>query len=62
MSRVLDLHALGTGGVIVKQFLTDMFEQWLTEDRKGLAAAFVVGMLSTVVVVLVVAGLVSIFS
>jgi hypothetical protein len=43
----------------VKQFLADVFEQWLTDDRKGLATAFVV---STIVVVLVVAGLVRIFS
>ena len=45
----------------MKQFLTDVFEQWLTDDRKGLATAFVVGMLSTIVVVLVVALLVRIF-
>jgi hypothetical protein len=46
----------------VKQFLTNVFEQWLTDDRKGLATAFVVGMLSVSVVVLVVALLVRIFS
>jgi preprotein translocase subunit SecD len=47
----------------VKQYLTDVFERWLTDDRKGFATAFVVGMLSTIVVALVVvAGLVRIFS
>jgi glutathione S-transferase len=62
-SRVLDLQALAKRGVrIVKQFLTDVFQQWLTEDRWGLATAFLVGMLSVVVVVLVVAGLARIFS
>jgi hypothetical protein len=44
------------------QFLKDAFELWLTEDRKGLAAAFVVGALAAMVVVLVRAGIVRIFS
>jgi glutathione S-transferase len=61
-SRVLDLRALAKGVRIVKQFLTDVFQQWLTEDRWGLATAFLAGMLSVVVVVLVVAGLVRILS
>jgi hypothetical protein len=46
----------------LKQFLIDVFEQWFTDDRKGLAAAFVIGMLSVSVFVLVVALLVRIFS